>query len=189
MLGRIATKAQRTASEHHTDPTTSLSRQDANNAPVVYPGTVRSSRRARTAQGLLGYRRQANNLRSSVHAARATSHILAPVVSCRSPGGGHHPRWLRRGLAKRAGVCVCTANHKRRYRQIRCSAPQGTAWLSPRDLRVPHTTCVHTLLPANHIRSTQRCHVCSANNHLWARARVRHRCLPTHPPGSRRQPC
>lgn len=118
-----------------------------------------------------------------------TSHVFAPAISCRGPDDDCNPRWLRRGVAKRAGACVCTADHKRQCRQIRCSAPQGTAWLSPRDLRVPHTTCVHTMLPAKHTRSTQRCHVCSAHNHLRARARVRHRCLPTHPPGSRRQPC
>jgi hypothetical protein len=129
------------------------------------------------------------------HAARATSHVPAPTVSCPGPDSGCHPRgchprWMRHGVAKRTvGGCVRPADHHRRCSRIRSPAPQSTAWLSPHDLQVPHEACGRTLLRASHVRTAQSRQARGAHNLLRASAHFQHRSLPSLPPGAHPHAC
>lgn len=62
----------------------------------------------------------------SLNAARATTPTTPTAMSCGGLAGSRHPGWLRRGIAKHTGGSVSAADHKRRRRRIRYSAPQDT---------------------------------------------------------------
>lgn len=163
-----------------------LSRQDANS--IVCPGGIRSSKLPR--EPLKVSSAIADKLITEAflsHAARATSHVPAPTVSCPGPDSGCHPRgchprWMRHGVPKRTP-------RGRRRRRIRSPASQVTAWLSPRSLQVLQEHCVHTLLQANRVPTAKPRPVCCAHHLLWAHAHFPHCGLPALRPTSPRREC